>query len=78
MPIYEYYCADCQTKFEALRSMGQADDPIVCPRCGGTHTSRTISLCAAVSKGKSGDSQPLGGTSACATCTAATCSACKG
>ncbi len=78
MPIYEYRCADCETKFEALRSMGQADDPIACPRCGGTNTSRTISLFAAVSKGKGGESRSLGGTSACATCTAATCASCKG
>ena len=30
MPLYEYYCADCQTKFDALRPMSQADTPIQC------------------------------------------------
>jgi len=28
MPLYEYYCADCDIKFEALRRISQADSPI--------------------------------------------------
>ena len=34
MPLYEYYCQDCDKEFEALRSHSQADDPAPCPRCG--------------------------------------------
>ncbi len=44
MPIYEYVCLDCQTKFDALRSMNEADNAIECYSCGGDHTSRTLSL----------------------------------
>ena len=33
MPLYEYYCADCQTKFETLRPMSKADEPIQCKQC---------------------------------------------
>ena len=29
MPIYEYACLDCGEKFETLRSMNEADTPIV-------------------------------------------------
>ncbi|MEA3460011.1 MAG: zinc ribbon domain-containing protein [Chloroflexota bacterium] len=76
MPIYEYYCADCKTKFEVLRRMSEADDPIACPHCGGISTSRTISVFAAVSKGSSGESKPIGGSSPCSTCTATTCALC--
>ena len=30
MPLYEYFCVDCRTKFEALRPMAQADAKIAC------------------------------------------------
>ena len=30
MPIYEYECLTCSTKFEALRSMKDADAEIAC------------------------------------------------
>jgi len=76
MPVYEYYCADCKTKFDALRRMSQADDPIPCPHCGGTNTSRLISTFSAISKDSSG-SRSIGGSNACSTCTATTCSLCR-
>jgi putative FmdB family regulatory protein len=30
MPLYEYYCPSCRTKFERLRAMSFADDPVSC------------------------------------------------
>jgi len=78
MPLYEYYCADCKIKFEALRRMSQADDPIACVRCQGTNTSRTISTFAAISKGSGGESRSLGDTSGCASCSATSCATCGG
>ncbi len=47
MPLYEYYCADCRTKFEAIRPMTKADDTIQCKNCESNHTSRMLSLFAA-------------------------------
>lgn len=52
MPLYEYYCTDCHTKFEAIRPMRKADAPIQCKNCEGTHTSRTLSLFAAHIQGQ--------------------------
>jgi putative FmdB family regulatory protein len=75
MPLYEYYCADCEIKFEALRKMSQADAPIACVRCKGMNTSRAISLFSAVSKG-SGESRSLGSNSGCASCSATSCATC--
>jgi putative FmdB family regulatory protein len=44
MPVYEYYCSDCHNKFETLRSMAAANDPVECSSCGATkHVNRTIS-----------------------------------
>ena len=78
MPLYEYYCADCEIKFEALRRMSQADDPIACVRCKGTNTSRAISAFAAISKGSGGESRSLSGASGCASCSATSCATCSG
>ncbi|MEW5960331.1 MAG: zinc ribbon domain-containing protein [Chloroflexota bacterium] len=52
MPLYEYYCADCRTKFEALRPMNKADAPIQCKNCESTQTARTLSLFAAHTNGE--------------------------
>ncbi len=72
MPIYEYICLDCETKFDALRSMSEADAPILCSNCESGHTSRTISLFAAHSEGRviasAGDT--------CNTCRTYNCTSC--
>jgi putative FmdB family regulatory protein len=34
MPLYEYYCDNCDKLFEALRSVQASDQPAKCPACG--------------------------------------------
>ena len=34
MPIYEYYCAECDTEFELVRPASKMDDPAPCKSCG--------------------------------------------
>lgn len=34
MPIYEYYCPNCNVEFEALRPASKADEPVACKTCG--------------------------------------------
>src|SRR5512134_2622700 len=34
MPLYEYYCDNCDKVFEALRSIKDSDQPAKCPECG--------------------------------------------
>jgi len=34
MPLYEYYCDNCDRAFEALRSIRDSDSPAACPQCG--------------------------------------------
>jgi putative FmdB family regulatory protein len=78
MPLYEYYCDDCQTTFEVLRSFSQADEPVLCSECRGSHTRRAMSLFCAVSKGgDSGESSRSIAGSSCAGCAAASCASCK-
>ena len=78
MPLYEYVCADCQTKFEALRSMSQADSPIACQRCNSLQTSRVFSTFAALSRSNSGQTKAVAGTGGgCANCASHRCSTCS-
>jgi putative FmdB family regulatory protein len=44
MPIYEYICDDCGTKFEKLVRNGTA---VACPDCGESHLTPTLSTFAA-------------------------------
>jgi putative FmdB family regulatory protein len=50
MPLYEYVCRTCDTRFEARRAMGDAAAPIDCPD-GHSETSRVLSVFAAVGRG---------------------------
>ncbi len=76
MPIYEYYCADCDRTFEKRRPMSQADAEIACPECGGTHTRRGLSRFAAFSKGGNGSTRSVSGGDGCAGCGSHSCGSC--
>jgi putative FmdB family regulatory protein len=43
MPVYEYKCAHCGEKFEAVRAMSAADDTVNCPKCGTPKPKRLFS-----------------------------------
>jgi putative FmdB family regulatory protein len=60
MPLYEYYCADCRTKFEALRPMSQADEKIACEHCESKRTARVLSV-VFVASGSGGETSGGGG-----------------
>jgi putative FmdB family regulatory protein len=45
MPIYEFRCNDCERIFETF--VRAAGDGVACPRCGGAHLSRELSVFAA-------------------------------
>ena len=69
MPIYEYTCGACQSRFDQLqRTMSAAaDDPRpACPACGSPRTARSLSVfaVAADTAGKS-DPAPPGGMCGC-------------
>ena len=51
MPIYEYSCQSCDTRFEKLvRSMSE-QDKVQCPQCGSKQTTRALSLFAVGAQG---------------------------
>jgi putative FmdB family regulatory protein len=44
MPMYEYGCQACDTRFDLLRRMDQGDTGIVCPRCKSDDVRRRLSV----------------------------------
>jgi putative FmdB family regulatory protein len=74
MPIYEYVCQDCGIRFDALRSIKDADSPIACKDCRSEKTSRKISVFFAQSGGKSVAGTNGGG--GCAGCAGGHCASC--
>lgn len=73
MALYEYYCHECGNRFDALRTMRDADSPIQCQKCNSNHTSRLISVFYAKSGGRIVAGDTGGG---CASCSAGSCSSC--
>jgi putative FmdB family regulatory protein len=66
MPVYEYYCRDCEQTFELLRPIVKAEDSASCPE-GHTGASRTITLFATIGRGAEQPfaAMPVGGGCAC-------------
>ena len=44
MPIYEYCCKQCGSKFEKLVKLSTKTSEIECPRCGAQRAEKTVSL----------------------------------
>ncbi|HTI13697.1 MAG TPA: zinc ribbon domain-containing protein [Dictyobacter sp.] len=67
MPLYEYYCSDCKSKFELLVGYKHADD-IVCMKCHSENVRRLLSVFASsrgASEDFSFDDMPAGGSCGC-------------
>ena len=43
MPIYEYECGSCDTKFEQFRAISGDDKDVKCPNCGKRNARRIVS-----------------------------------
>jgi putative FmdB family regulatory protein len=54
MPIFEYLCEDCGTKFEKLVRNG---DAVACPSCGQAHLKTEFSTFSAHANGRAAKSE---------------------
>ena len=76
MPIYEYVCSDCNSNFELLRPLSQADKEAPCPQCHKP-ARRKLSTFACFSTSRAGVPTRIAGTgSSCNSCGASNCSTC--
>jgi len=74
MPLYEYVCSKCKSRFELLRRMNQADEEALCPNCN-SRAEKVLSSFACLSRDESGISSPVGGSS-CFSCSTSSCDSC--
>lgn len=71
MPIYEYTCQECDTRFEVIRTMKDADADLACENCQSHAVKRSLSLFNASSEGRSITSHQ-----GCQQCSGGSCSSC--
>jgi len=79
MPIYEYFCPKCKSKFDLLRLISKSDEDGECPECQ-TKSQRTIT--AFVGRVKIEDAggasaAATAGGSSCTSCSSSSCSSCS-
>jgi putative FmdB family regulatory protein len=77
MPIYEYLCSECESKFEQLRPLSQAEKAADCPRCHKP-ARRKMSTFACFSTSASGVPERVAGTGghSCSSCGSGNCGTC--
>ena len=59
MPIFEYRCDDCGTKFEKLVRRAGDEAGLLCPSCGQQHLSQELSTFAAHSHAGGAKDAPM-------------------
>lgn len=65
MPLYEYVCKECGTRFEVLQRVGASASDAACPKCGGREVAKQFSTFASALAGPGGSSSlPCGASSA--------------
>ena len=76
MPLYEYLCQDCGSRFDVLRSMREVDAPAQCKSCLGKNTVRQLSVffSKSASSGQAFGAAPSSG--GCAGCSGGSCGTC--
>jgi putative FmdB family regulatory protein len=60
MPIFEYTCDDCGTKFEKLVRRSAESNGVACPACGQDHLKQEYSTFAAPANGAKAEAAPMG------------------
>jgi len=77
MPIYEFRCADCDTRFEALCRVGSSGEGLDCPQCHGGKLKRLMSAFFSRTSGNGNRGESASGGSSCAGCSSHDCATCR-
>ena len=43
MPVYEYKCTECNTKFDVFHRTTNTDEKVVCPECKSSNNKKLLS-----------------------------------
>ncbi len=57
MPVFEYRCSECSTKFEVLHKSSASQDEVTCPSCHSAKNKKLLSSFSASVQGSSSKSQ---------------------
>ena len=70
MPIYEYFCQDCENKFEIKTSLFEKEKglKVNCPTCGGSKTIQILGNFFTFSKGNTSSGSCCGPNSTSGCC----------
>ena len=79
MPVYEYFCPCCESKFELLRPLSSAEQNASCPECHSEAQRIFSPFIAFHGSAKAGeDHHPVAGTmNPCGSCAATSCDTCS-
>lgn len=61
MPLYEYFCPECRSRFELLLSYTESESELVCMKCHSSKVRKMFSVFAAPRRG-SADEFGFGGS----------------
>ena len=56
MPIYEYHCKQCGSKFEKLAKFSTKTSEVECPKCGAKRAEKSVSRFGTLGNTSSGGS----------------------
>jgi len=73
MPMYEYRCLACDSRFERLRRMDQGDTDVLCPACQSALVERRVSVFAAHTRGAGAVASEVPVTASTAGCCGGAC-----
>ncbi|MDE1890076.1 MAG: zinc ribbon domain-containing protein [Planctomycetota bacterium] len=76
MPIYEFQCNQCNTKFDEYFRSAKERKKLFCPSCQSDHIQKIFSVFGMSVKGN-GDTTSGGSSGGCGSCTATTCTGCR-
>jgi putative FmdB family regulatory protein len=68
MPLYEYVCQGCGTRFEVLQRVGASTSGTACPKCGGREVAKQYSTFASAIAGPGASGSLSGGSSSASSC----------
>ena len=64
MPVYEYLCPTCKSRFDVLRPISRMNDETCCPECE-TRAEKQLSVFSAMIMGGDGAMLPMAGGGGC-------------
>ncbi len=76
MPFYDYKCADCGKKFEALHGMGGKPAGLQCEHCGSLKVNRIFHAVGSLRGGHEHEGHSHSSGGGCSSCSSGTCGSC--